>query len=299
MTGIINKKISIILMVLIFFPFKVWALPLTKTFYAADENLLDMSLYQELVNGHDLFRKDIFSMEIGFHGGVSADVRFELLHDPGLPGSGNRWGDTFAGFSIPAGRYFDKRLALFYYNRFRIPTGEDPYEQPEWRNISLGRHELLTGPGASMKIHSNLLLSANLFYIFREDRNESMYGDLNFKLTEKEAWKNIFGLNPFVGDSFFHSSKLRNDYISSSASLIYSDYYPYIFFSGIYYSHRPGGGGGGLPIEGDGVNPLLVTAGIKYFPGSTVFIQGSCTLHPLRTRGYIKEIWSFGVNIFF
>jgi len=299
MSGIINKKISIIFMVLIFFPFIARALPLTKTFYAADENLLDMSIYQEIIHGHDLFRKDVFSMEIGFYGGVSADVRFELLHDPGLPGSGNRGGDTFVGFSIPAGEFLNKRLTFFYYNRFRIPTGEDPYEQPEWRNISLGRHELLTGPGASLKMRKDMLFSANLFYTFRDEQNESMYSSLNFKLTEKEAWKTLFGLCPFAGDSFFDKSRLRNDYISSSVSVIYSGYYPVIVFSELYYSRRPGGGGEGLPIEGDGVNPLLVSAGVKYFPGSTVFIQGSCTLHPLRTRGYIKEVWSLGANIFF
>lgn len=284
---------------LIFFVYNALSLPLTKTFYAADENLLDMAFYQEIINCHDLFRKDVFSMEIGFYGGVSADIRFELLHDPGLPGSGSRSGDTFAGFSIPAGRYFNNKMTLFYYNRFRIPTGEDPYEKGEWRNISLGRNELLTGPGASFKVSDSLLVSANLFYIFREGGVESLYGDFNFNVAEKEAWKGMFGFNPFSRDSFFDSRKRGNDYVSSSFSLIYSVYYPYIFFTEIYYSHNPGGGESGLFIEGDGVNPLLVSAGIKYFPGENLFVQGSCTVHPLRTGGYIKEIWSLGVNIFF
>lgn len=299
MSGIINKKISIITMMLIFFVHNLWSLPLTKTFYAADENLLDAAFYQEVVNGHDLFRKDIFSMGIGFYGGISADVRFDLLHNPGLPGSGSRPGDTFAGFSIPAGSYFDKKLAFFYYNRFRIPTGEDPYDNPEWRNVSLGRNELLTGPGASLRIGYNLLLSSNIFYIFREGPNENLYGDFNFNFTEKEAWKTLFGFNPFAEDSFFDSKKRGNDYISASFSIIYSFYYPYLFFSEFYYSHNPGGGGRGLAIEGDGVNPLLVSAGVKYFPGSNVFVQASLTLNPLRNSGYIKEIWSLGVNIFF
>jgi len=195
--------------------------------------------------------------------------------------------------------YFNNKLAIFYYNRFRIPSGEDPYEKDEWRNISLGRNELLTGPGASFKISDNLMVSANLFYIFRERLNESLYGDLNFNLTEKEAWKSMFGFNPLCNDSFLGSGKRRDDYISSSSSLIYSFYYPYIFFAEIYYSLNPGGGGGGLSIEGDGVNPLLISSGVKYFPGSNVFVQGSCIINPIRSGGYIKEISSLGVNIFF
>jgi hypothetical protein len=294
------KKISIIKLMLIFFVSTGYSLPLTKTFYTPRENILDCALYQEVINTGDLYRKEIFLLGIGFHSGADADVKIEMLHDPGLPGKDNIWGDIFAGFSLPAGTLFEKRLKLFYYTRFRIPSGPVPGEDQKWANVSLGRNELLTGPGISFKANQWNLLTFNLFYVFREGENDNLYEALNFNLSEKKTWKTLFGFNPFSGESFFDSGMPENDYYSLALSLINSYYYPFVYFGEIYHSRSVSSPGGSeLPVEGENVNPVLISGGVKYLFSSNFFIQGSCTVSLIREKGFLKEVWSLGINIFF
>ena len=294
------KTVSIAIVVLTVFVHNGNALPLTKTFYTTNENILDFSFFQEIINADNVFRKDVFSLGMGLSGGISADIRFELLHDPGFSVAGNTWGDTFAGISFPAGSAMDKRLKFFYYTRFRVPTGPDPGDDARWANVSLGRNELLTGPGASFRTPGNSLFTFNFFYIFREDGNGNLYEAFRINPLKKETWKTFFGLNPFAKDSFFRSENSPNDYCSAAFSFITSDYYPLVFSGEIYYSHGVRGGGrGNLPIEGERINPFLLSAGVKYFMRDNLFFQGSCTLTPFRSSGYVKEVWSLGVNIFF
>jgi hypothetical protein len=223
-----------------------------------------------------------------------------MLHDPGLPGKNNIWGDSFAGFSLPAGTLFEKRLKLFYYTRFRIPSGPDPEEDEKWANLSLGRNELLTGPGISFKADPGNLLTFNLFYVFRECENENLYETLSFNLSEKETWKTFFGFNPFSRESFFESERLENDYYSLALSLINSHYYPITYFGEIYHSRSVSAAGRtGLPIEGDSVNPFFLSGGVKYLFSSNFFIQGSVTVSLIRKKGFLNEVWSLGINIFF
>jgi hypothetical protein len=274
------KKISIIKLMLIFFVSTGYSLPLTKTFYAPGEKILDFALYQEVINTGDLYRKEIFSLGIGFHSGAGADIKFEMLHDPGLPGKGNTWGDTFAGFSFPAGTVMEKRLKFFYYTRFRIPSGPDPAGDEKWANVSLGKNELLTGPGVSFKADSGNLLT--------------------FNFSEKKTWKTFCGLNPFSRESFFDSGELENDYYSLALSLINSDYYPVVYFGEIYYSRSVSSTGGSeLPVEGESVNPVLLSGGFKYLFSSSFFVRGSCTVSLVRETGFLEEVWSLGINIFF
>ena len=82
----IVKKISIIIMMLIFFVCNGYTLPLTKTFYTPRENILDSALYQEVINSGDMYRKEIFSFGMGFYSGAGAVIKIEMLHDPGRPG---------------------------------------------------------------------------------------------------------------------------------------------------------------------------------------------------------------------
>lgn len=292
------KRVSIAIVVLTLFVYTGNTLPLTRTFYAVDENILDFSFSQEIINADQVFRKDVFSLGMGFHSGVSADMRFELLHDPGLPGSENIWGDALGGISFPTGSVMNRRIKFFYYTRFRVPTGPDPKDDAKWANISLGRNELLTGPGASFSTRGNSLFTFNLFYVFREHEIGNLYEPLRINPLKKETWKTFFGLNPFAKESFFRSENSGNDYCSAAFSFIHSDYYPLVCFGEVYYS-RGVRGGGDLPIEGERINPILLSAGVKYFMRDNLFFYGSCALTPFRRSGYVKEVWSLGINIFF
>lgn len=294
------KTVIIAIVVVTVFVYTGNALPLTKTCYTVNENILDFAVFQEIINADKVFRKDVFFLGMGLSAGISADVRFELLHNSGFPGKGNIWGDTFAGISFPAGSAIKRKLKFFYYTRFRIPTGPDPGEDVKWANISLGRNELLTGPGVSFKSSGNSLFTLNLFYIFRENENGNLYESFSINPLKKDTWKIFFGLNPFAKGSFFRSENSKNDYCSAAFSFVSSNYYPLVCFGEMYYSHTVRGGGrGNLPIEGEKVNPFLLSAGVKYFVRDNVFFQGSCALTPFRSKGYVKEVWSLGVNIFF
>jgi len=109
-------------------------------------------------------------------------------------------------------------------------------------------------------------------------------------------------LNPFYKDSFFEGEKLKNDYASIAGGLITSRMYPWIFFTEIYYSsrvYREGKDSDYINIEGEKVNPLLLSIGTKFFFSDYFFIQISDIVNLLNNEGYIKNTVEFSMNIFF
>jgi len=200
------------------------------------------------------------------------------------------------------GEYFNGYIDSGLNIVMRIPTGPDAYTDEQCRNLSLGNNELKITPVISINLTGNEVFLLNISYTFREAGDENIYSGFKINPVKSETFKSCFGLNPFYKDSFLYHENLKNDYISISGGFLSSRLSPWIFFtelyfsSGIYKGDYPREGGN---IEGNKVNLLLSSIGIKYFFSDSFFIQVSEVVNLLQQDGYIKNTTEFTLNIFF
>ena len=63
----------------------------------------------------------------------------------------------------------------------------------------------------------------------------------------------------------------------------------------------PGNGGteNNIPIEGSGINPLLLGAGVRYFPSEAVFAGCYYIFNPRKEKYYINDIFGFDFSLQF
>lgn len=278
------------------------SLPLVRTCYTPPENRIDMALGTEFVYIDNMNRKDNYSLNLGLPGSTSIGFDFSLIHYNSSDVGANNTGDILFNLWHFTGDFFDGAVSSGFEVVFRIPTGADAYVDEKSRNLSFGNNELKITPVLSFNISNHEVLTFNLSYTFREGYDEDMYGPLKFNLRKSETYKSVFGLNPFYDESFFDSENLKNDYAAIAVGIITSKLYPWVFFGEIYYSS------GFYPddeylsdicIEGDRVNPLLVSIGTKYFFTDSFYLLISGMLNVLREDGYIKNTMELSLNIFF
>lgn len=298
----IPVKLSSAIILALFCISDLYSLPLTKTCYTLPQDMIDMNFREEFIYTDSVNRKDIFSFDLGIFRNTSAGVEFSLLNYSAMNTGNNRPGDTMVNFWHYFGDFFNGFVDTGLYVVLRVPTGPDAYSDEQCRNLSFGHNELKIGPVFSFNISDSEIIVLNFNYIFREAEGENLYSGINLNPAESNTYKSLFGLNPFYKGSFLEGKNLKNDYISISGSVITSALYPWIFFAELYYStglYRDEDSVERINIEGDGVNPFLLSLGLKYFFSGYVFLQVSDTVNLMMDEKYIKNITQFGFNLIF
>jgi len=280
----------------------VYTLPLTRSSYTPPEDKIDMNMKEEFIIIENAARKESFSINMGLPANTSAGFDFSLIHYDLFKKGDSRPGDILVNLWHYTGNFFDDTLGTGLSVVVRIPTGPDAYTDEKCRNLSFGNNELKITPVLSLRATGSEMLVLNLSYIFREGRGENFYGGFNVNPVKPETYKSFFGLNPFYENSFLNSERLKNDYASISAGLITTRLLPFVLFAEVYYSsgvNRKDKSLNELHIEGSGVNPLLLSAGIKFLFSDSSFLQFAETVDILKNEGFIKNTTEISLNIFF
>jgi len=279
----------------------IYSLPLTRSCYTPAEDKIDMSITEQFIYIENMNRKDNFSFNIGIGSYTSAGFDFSLIHYNSFETGESIPGDILFNLWHFIGEYFDGTFKTGVNLVVMIPTGPDAYTDEKCRNLSFGNNELKITPVLTLNLSSKEILIFNPSYTFREGRGEDLYSGFKLNPMNSETYESCLGLNPFYEDSFLDGENLRNDYASISAGIVTSRIYPLIIFSEVYYSSgiTNCGNDDDINIEGAGVNPLLLSAGIKYFFSESFFIQISDIVDLLQNEEYIKNRAEFSLNIFF
>jgi hypothetical protein len=279
-----------------------FSLPLSRTVYTLPEEKIDIAFNQELVYIENMNRVDNFVFNLGLPWDTSFGFDFSIIHNDYKKAGSGVPGDILFNLWHFVGDYFDGAVSSGLSIVVRIPTGPDAYVDEKFRNLSYGYSELKFSPVLSFSLSQYEDLIFNLSYTFREGRGEDLYSSLKLNPFNGESYKSVFGLNPCSENSFFEGEKLKNDYASISAGFITSRLHPWIFFSEIYYSsgfYNKNNDTESINIEGNGVNPILLSLGIKYVFSNSFFIQLSDTAPLIQSQGYIKNRVELSLNIFF
>ena len=280
----------------------VFSLPLTRTVYTLPEEKIDLAFNQELIYIENMNRVDNFAFNLGLPWDTSFGFDFSVIHNDYKEAGSGVPGDILFNLWHFIGDYSHGAVSSGLSIVVRIPTGPDAYVDEKIRNLSYGHSELKFAPVLSFSLNQYENLIFNLSYTFREGRGEDIYSTLKLNPFKSKSYKSLFGLNPYSEDSFLEGEKLKNDYASISAGIITSRLNPWILFSEIYYSsgfHKENIDTESINIEGEGVNPLLLSMGVKYYFSGSFFIQLSDTAALLQYRGYIKNRVELSLNIFF
>lgn len=259
----------------------IYSLPLTRSCYTQPEDTIDLSLMEQFIYIEDMNRKDIYSLNIGIGSYTSIGADFSLIHTEPFEAEETVPGDILLNLWHFIGEYSDGSVKSGLGIVMRIPTGPDAYTDEKYRNLSFGNSELKITPVLSLNLSEKEILILNLSYTFREGGDEDVYSGIKNNLMDGET------------------DNLKNDYTSISAGVITSRLLPWILFSELYYSSGFNDSDDGINIEGDGVKPLLFSAGVKYSVTESFFIQASDIMDLLQNEGYIKNTVEISLNIFF
>lgn len=277
------------------------SLPLTETINTIPEGRIEFTLLEEFPRLNECYRMETYMLGIGIQPYLSIWYSFNYLHK-GFPESDkNAMGDSFFRVWIYSGDYFKGLLHTGFMILFRIPTGSDAYVDDTWRNLSFGNNELKTGPVVQLDIKESVFLHINLFYIFRQG-SDGFYNGFYIDPFEKETYTKLFGLNFQSEDTFFAKERLKNDYFNVSFAVNTDIVYPVIIYIEFFHSRRIYNKDykeKDLPIEGAGINPLLLSAGSRYFFTNNMFFGFYYVINPLREKNYIKDIIGFDFSLQF
>jgi len=267
------------------------SMPHTETIGTLPEGTMDLLVNEEFFSHGGGFRRDTFGIGFGILDSLSAQVYFQYLHDGLASGRNAELGDTFVRLWWYAGGAADGSLRWGLLALFRFPTGPNAYTQERWRNLALGNNELKLGPVAQYEA-GPLFLHANLFWVFREKDREGFYSGLYLNPAEKETYRKLFGLNFAEDGAFLSGKRLANDYAAASFALNTDALYPLIPWASVYASRRftrIDDDRERIPIEGALVNPLLFSAGGRYFFSYNAFVGVSATMSAIRRRSFPGE----------
>ena len=305
----ISKKNKIsALSALIFFYFCTQisaGLPLTETIYTIPESEISVSMRAEVLRLDDNYRRENYSAGMGLTGDLSVWYSLDCLHDSTFKASSNEIGDSFFKVWLYMGDYFEKLHAGFML-LFRMPTGPNACTDPQWRNLSYGKNEIKIGPVFRIDLYKSLFMHFNIFYVFRQGEGEGFYNGFYFNLSKKETYSKLFGLNFKSKDTFLSGDRLKNDYAVCSIAINSNIIYPqisFIPFIEFYTSHRvckkQSGEYENIPIEGSGINPVLLSIGGRYFFSDSMFLGTYYILNPKREKNFIKDIFGFDFSLQF
>ncbi|HSV97696.1 MAG TPA: hypothetical protein VLM75_12310 [Spirochaetota bacterium] len=273
------------------------SMPLTETIATLPEGAVELFVDGEFFTHDNGYRRDTLGIGFGIVDRLCARVYFQYLHD-GFPSSRDAVvGDTFVRLWWYAGAAAAAAPRWGLLALFRFPTGPNAYTDERWRNLALGNNELKLGPVAQYEV-GVLFLHANLFYVFREKNREGFYNGLYLNPVEKETYDKAFGLNFMADGTFLDPGRLENDYAVASLALNTDALYPLIPWISAYASRRftrVRDEIEEIPIEGALVNPLLFSAGARFFFSYNAFAGISTTVSAVRKRHYPGE--TIGVEI--
>ncbi len=298
MIGSFIKRISTITMVLILFSPGVYPLPMSRTCYTVPADVLDLYMGEELIADDKTSRIDVINIDLGLNYYTTLGCRWSYLNSDLAEESGES-GDILVELWRYTGRCLNEKLDTGISFAVRIPSGPDPSEDEEWRNLSVGRNEIKIGPVFSFNLTEKEVLSFNLSYVLSEGEGDDFYGALRGDLQEPDTYKSFFGLNPFYGDSFFSGDRISDDYFTSALSIIEKRLYPAVFYGEMVYTS------GNFREEreassADSGGPLtLLSTGIKYFVRDSAFLHLNVNVNPFYSRGERKWGAGAGLNIFF
>jgi hypothetical protein len=267
------------------------SMPLTETIATLPEGSMELLVNEEFFTHDNGYRRDTLGIGFGIVDSLTVQVYLQYLHD-GFPDSHDSvLGDTFVRLWWYAGTGAGGALRWGLLALFRFPTGPNAYTDERWRTLALGNNELKLGPVVQYEAGA-LFLHANLFCVFREKNREGFYNGLYLNPAEKETYKKVFGLNFMADGTFLDPKRLENDYAAASLALNTDTLYPFIPWASAYASHRFSRVRDEveeIPIEGALVNPLLFSAGLRYFFSYNAFAGISGTVSAVRKRHYPGE----------
>jgi len=274
------------------------ALPLTETIYTIPEDEIEISINEEILHVNGFFRKDRIGLGFGLTSDFSLWFFFDYLHSEIVGFGSSLTGDFFLKIKYYIGDLFDRSMHMDFFMLFRFPSGPDVLNSIEWRNLALGRNEIRTGLILQMNFFENYYIHMNFFYTFRESQGEGFYNGFSINPFSGSSYEKIFGLNPFSHQAFLSYRKMKNDYVSFSAAFNTDIIYPFIPFVDMYASFRLYRGEVDLddiPVEGGSVDPVLISAGCRYFFSDSVYIGLYSVLNPLFNNGYVQA--KYGVDL--
>ena len=297
-----NKKSAVTALFLFCFCLRVDAsLPLAETIYTIPEGKITTGFSEEIIRIDGNYRKEAGSIGIGILPDFSIWYSFDYIHENIINTSASTLGDSFLKIWFYLFDFKTAHAGLML--DFRLPTGPNAYTNTKWRNLSFGNNELKIGPVSRIDIYKSIYLHLNLFYVFRQGQNEGFYGKLYFNPLKKETFTNLFGLNFKSRDAFLGGGRLKNDYAVYSMAVNTDIVYPVIPYIEFYASHRvykkQGNENDHIPIEGSAINPVLLSAGARYFFFESVYAGLYYIYNPINEKNYIKDIFGFDFSLQF
>lgn len=277
------------------------SLPLTETINTIPEGAVELIFQAEyLTEDTSDYRRESYGLGLGILSQLSMWYTLHYIHQEAVESKKNELGDTFLKIWYYIDDFFNDTLHLGFLAIFRLPTGKNAYEEEEWQNISLGNNELKIGPVFQLDL-SRVFLHINTLYVFREGEGEKFYDGLYINPLKKETYQKVFGLNFKSDDTFLEEERLKNDYIILSIAVNTDILYPVIPHVGFYYSSRlcREASTQDLPIEGAGVNPVLVSLGLRYFFSESLYLGFYSIISLIRESNYLNEIYGFDFSLQF
>ncbi len=297
----IIKKTSVTVLMLVFFILRGYSSPGVYTYHIPGEDSISVSAETGLIGLGDLKRNDKYSLGLGVSSSVAASISFEVLHKKAVSPPGGTAGDTvFELLWSPVFKYNDCLYGAFLL-RFNLPTGPDLYESEEWSGQAFGNNDITLGPVLSFFASKTFLISGNILYTMREGPDESFYSGGRADLDESDTYRDLFGLNPFVSDTFLSAERLKNDFLSLSISFI-KQIKRFALAGEIYYSFHPYRGHDidrNIPLEGAGVEPLWLKCRAKFIPAPFAEMSLWYSRNMLKAEGYPDFETGFNISFLF
>ncbi|MDY6935999.1 MAG: hypothetical protein SVZ03_17495 [Spirochaetota bacterium] len=288
---------------LLFTPELKGALPFLETINTIPEGEIELAFREEIYRIEEDFRIETFYLGLGIISSLSIWYSIQYLHRGIYESSRNELGDSFFKLWVYLGDYYDDLLHLGCLCSFRLPTGKNAYSNEEWRNLSLGNHEIKIGPVIQLDVKKNIYLHLNIFYVFRQAYDEDFYSGIYLNPFEKKTYTKLFGLNYQSDKTFFEANRLKNDFTVFSLAINSDIVYPIIPYMGCYYSRKIYKNknmiGADIPIEGCSIDPILFFFGCRYFLIESSFLGCYYVLNPVREKKYIKDIFGFDFSLQF
>ena len=277
------------------------SMPLTETIATLPEGGLELILREDFYTHCDGYRRETAGLSIGALPSFTLSFYFHYLHRGIARPEESLLGDVFLRLWLYGGDYWNNTLHLGFLGLMRFPTGVNAYRDGGWHGLALGNNELKLGPVAQKDI-DGVFLHVNLFYVFRERDREGFYNRLYVNPLEGVTYEKVFGLNPSAKDAFLESSRLSNDYLIASVAVNSDRFYPVIPYAEVYGSFRPDRkrmAEDDLNIEGGAVNPLMLSAGARYFFSDSVYAGFYIVSSLVKRSDYLKEIAGIEASLWF
>jgi hypothetical protein len=263
---------------------------------------VEIFLRDEVYDTGKYSRKDSVGLGFGATDEFSLWMQFDYLSASAFKTTRSDVGDLIFKGKFYYGDYARNHIHIGFLLSMRFPLGKNAYVSDAWRNLALGKYELKMGHFARFDILHLLFVHLNLFYVFREGNGENFWGGFYFDITKKETWEKVFGLNPKEKDTFFSTSRLKNDYMTVSMAWNTNYFYPfipYIEFYGSFRVSRDHIDTETVPIEAAKYDVFLMSAGLRYFFLEAVYLGIYTVQNPLRLsqKGFIRAIYGFELSL--